>query len=320
VPPDPDSSRPPVLLVTGASSGIGLATAELAASRGWHLVLAARGQPSLERAAARCRDVGASSALGVPTDVGDDAAVRRLVARTTDEHGRLDGVVNSAGVVAYGRTEEVPVDVFDGVLRTNLLGSVNVARHVLPVLRRQDRGTLVLVGSVVGHVTVPSMSPYVLSKWGVRCLASQLRVENRDRPGVGIGYVAPGGVDTPIYRQAANYAGFVGRPPPPVARPERTARQVLAHLDRPRGRAQLTPANDVVRFGHQFVPWVYERIIERSFALGATDLTEPTDAVDGNVLASRDDHNALRGGHGSALLGIGRNVVAALRGAGSPRS
>jgi NAD(P)-dependent dehydrogenase (short-subunit alcohol dehydrogenase family) len=314
----------PVLLVTGASSGIGRATCLEAAGQGWHLVLAARGRDSLEEVADACRAAGAASCLVVPTDVGDDAAVERLVAAALDEHGRLDGVVNSAGVVAYGRTEEVPVDVFDGVLRTNLLGSVNVARHVVPVLRRQGdgqgHGTLVLVGSVVGHVTVPSMSPYVLSKWGVRALVQQLRVENRDRPGMGIAYVAPGGVDTPIYRQAANFAGFAGRPPPPVASAERTGRQVLDHVVRPRARAQLTLANDVVRFGHQLVPWVYERIIETSFAVGATDLSRPVEATDGNVLQSNESGNALDGRHGSVVQDLARNVRTRLGGGGRPRS
>ncbi|WP_139983253.1 SDR family NAD(P)-dependent oxidoreductase [Nocardioides litoris] len=314
------ADRTPVLLVTGASSGIGLATCLLAASRGWHVVLAARGPASLQVAATECDAAGAASTLVVPTDVGDDAAVEALVAATLDRHGRIDAVVSSAGVVAYGRTEEVPVDVFDGVLRTNLHGSVNLARHVVPVLRRQDHGTLVLVGSVVGHLTVPSMSPYVLSKWGVRCLVGQLRAENRDRPGVGIAYAAPGGVDTPIYRQAANWAGFAGRPPPPVSSAERAARQVLDRVARPRRRAQLTWANDVVRFGHQYLPRVYERIIETSFAIGATDLARPVPPTDGNVLHPREEGNTLDGRHGSALRDLVANARVVARTGRRPRS
>jgi NAD(P)-dependent dehydrogenase (short-subunit alcohol dehydrogenase family) len=316
------SDEPRVLLVTGASSGIGRATAVEAAGRGWHVVLAARGAASLEEVAGECRAAGAASALVVPTDVGDDDAVRSLVGAALRRHGRLDAVVNAAGVVSYGKVEVVPAEVFDGVLRTNLHGSVNVARHVLPVLRRQGadgHGTLVLVGSVVGHLTVPSMTAYTLSKWGVRALARHLRAENRDRRGVRIAYVAPGGVDTPIYLQAGNYAGYVGRPPPPVASPVKTARQVLARVDHPRRRSQLSVGNDVVRFGHWALPFVYDRIIARSFALGATDLSTPVDATAGNVLATREDGNRLRGGQGSALLGIARNLGRWLVGGRKPR-
>ena len=179
-------------------------------SRGDHVVLLARGARALTRVADACQARGAASTLALPTDVRDDTAVREAVADAVAEHGRLDVVVGNAGVVAYGRLEEVPVEVFDGVLETNLHGSVNLARHVLPVLRAQRSGALVLVGSLIGHLAVPDMSAYVLSKWGVRALVRQLRVDNRDRPGLRIGYVAPGGVDTPIYAQAATYGDAVG--------------------------------------------------------------------------------------------------------------
>lgn len=278
------------------------------AREGDHVVLAARGPAALDRAERECKDAGAASTMGVPTDVGDDAAVGALVEQVLDRYDRLDVVVNAAGVVAYGRVEDVPPEVFDGVLRTNLVGSVNVARHVVPVFRRQREGTLVLVGSVVGHIAVPSMTAYVLTKWGVRALVGQLRVENRDLPEVTIGYVAPGGVDTPIYTQAANYAGYVGRPPPPVASPERTARQILRRLDHPWLPAQLTRGNDVIRFGAQYLPWLYARLIGPFFPVGATDLTRPVEPTAGNVLTPHEDGNGLTGDPGHALAGILRNI------------
>ena len=106
------------------------------------------------------------------------------------------------------------------VVSTNLLGSVNLARHVLPVMRTQGAGNVVMVGSVIGHIAVPDMAAYVVSKWGVRALVRQLQVDNRDCPGIRIEYVAPGGVDTPIYRQAATYGDAAGRPPFPVTSPD----------------------------------------------------------------------------------------------------
>src|SRR3712207_4162584 len=147
-------SGPRVLVVTGASSGIGRAVALEAAAAGEHLVLAARGDESLSEVRRTCTERGALSALVVPTDVGNDDEVAALVRQTLERHGRIDAVVNSAGVVAYGQAEEIPREVFDGVVRTNLTGSANIARHVLPVLRAQGRGTLVLVGSVLGHLKI----------------------------------------------------------------------------------------------------------------------------------------------------------------------
>jgi NAD(P)-dependent dehydrogenase (short-subunit alcohol dehydrogenase family) len=303
-----------VVLITGASSGIGRATAVRAAADGAHLVLVARGERSLRETAAECDVAGAASTMVLPADVGDDAAVASMVRRALDRHRRIDVVVSSAGVVSYGRTEEVPAEVFDGVLRTNLLGSVNLARHALPVLREQGEGTLLFVGSVIGHIAVPSMTAYTVSKWALRSLVQQLRLENRDRPDLHIAYVAPGGVDTPIYEQAANYDGFQGRPPPPVASPERVARQILSKLGRTNRRAQLSVANDVIRLGFVALPAVYDLLVGPLARLVTVDLAHAVPTTEGNVLASREDGNALDGGHSSMLPGIARNAALLLRG------
>ena len=308
------TSDPRVIIVTGASSGIGRAVAVQAAEAGDHVVLVARGEPPLQSVARECDANGAASTMVVPTDVGDDAQVDKLITEVTSQHGRIDAVVHCAGVVAYGRTEEVPAEVFEGVLRTNLVGSVNIARHTIPVLRRQRSGSLVLFGSVIGHIGVPGMSAYVLSKWGVRALARQLQLENRDIGGLSIAYVAPGGVDTPIYEQAANYDGFVGRPPPPVASPEHVAKVALRRLDRHRARTQVGLANDVIRFGFNALPWAYDRMVGPLFKLAATDRTTRVAANEGNVLTSAFQGNRLHGAQGSALVGLGRNVVARVTG------
>jgi short-subunit dehydrogenase len=304
-----------VIVVTGASSGIGRATARQAAEQGDHVVLVARGRSSLEVVEQECRAGGAASVMVVPTDVGDDAAVGACFEQVLAQHRVVDAVVHSAGVVAYGRTEEIPADVFDGVLRTNLVGSVNIARHALPVLRRQETGTLVLVGSLIGHIAVPSMSPYVLSKWGVRALARQLQVENRDLRDVHIAYVSPGGVDTPIYEQAATYDGYLGRPPPPVAGPEKVARIALRRLDHPRARTQVNLSNDLIRFGFSALPGVFDRLVGPLFRLAAMDGTTPVGATPGNVLASVEQGNELRGSQGNPVAGIVRNASALVRGA-----
>ncbi len=301
---------PRVVLITGASSGIGEATARAAAARGDHVVLVARAESALTRVEKACVEAGASSTLVVPTDVGDDDAVRRMVTVAVDRYGRLDIVVSNAGVVAYGRFDQVPAQVIDGVFATNLHGAVHLARHVLPVLRAQDAGSLVLVGSLLGHIAAPDMGAYVVSKWGVRGLVRQLRVDNRDRPGIKIGYVVPGGVDTPIYAQAATYGGSVGRPPFPVATPEAVGRRVLTIADRPWWRSQVGPANDVIKLGFTALPWVYDRLVGPLFTVLAQDLTQPVEDNPGNVLESRPASNGLRGGWGNALIAVGRNLAA----------
>ncbi len=312
------TSDPRVLVVTGASSGIGRAAALQSAAAGDHVVLVARGEPPLQQVARECEAAGAASTLVLSTDVGDDAEVEKMVTAVTSQHGRIDAVVHCAGVVAYGRTEEVPVNVFDGVLRTNLIGSVNVARHAIPIMRRQGAGSLVLFGSVIGHISVPGMSAYVLSKWGVRALARQLQLENRDLHDLTIAYIAPGGVDTPIYEQAANYDGFAGRPPPPVISPERVARTALRRLDRHRARTQIGLANDIMRFGFNAVPWAFDLLVGPLYRVMASDRTTRVEPTEGNVLDSKFTGNQLHGSQGNALIGMGRNVFARVTGKDKP--
>jgi len=203
----------------------------------------------------------------------------------------------------------VPVEVFDGVVRTNLLGSVNVARHTLPVLRRQGAGSLLLVGSVIGHVAIPTMSAYVLSKWGVLALARQLALENRDVPGVRVRYVAPGGVDTPIYDQAANYAGYAGMPPPPAVSAARLARRLLRRLEGRRPLEQLSVLNYALIAGYRLLPKVYDALIGTAFPLGATDLGRPVPPGPGNVLADRPEGERAEAHHGSSVRVVALNVA-----------
>ena len=293
-----------VVLVTGASSGIGRATARQAAAEGDHVVLVARGAGPLEDAAAECRAAGAASARVLPLDIGDAVAVQAAVDQVLAEHGRIDVVVNSAGVVAYGRFEDVPAEVFERVLRTNALGSANIARAVLPGMRARNAGTLVLIGSLIGQIAPPYMSSYSVSKWAVRNLARELLIENRDRSGVHVCLVSPGGVDTPIYVQAGNYLGQIGRPPPPVVSPEKVARVALAMRQRPRAHAQVGVANSFMLLGFTLLPKVFDAIVTPMFTNAAVDRRRPTDAGPGNVLGSVPAGNRLRGNQGSPVLSI----------------
>lgn len=285
---------PDVVVVTGATSGIGLAVALEVAGRAGHLALVARSAGRLDDVAARCRAAGAASVTTHAADVADAEAVQTVVDAVVAEHGRLDAVVHSAGVVAYGRLEDVPAEVFDGVVRTNVLGSANVARAVLPTMRAADHGRLYLVGSVIGGIGVPGMGAYVVSKWGVRALARQLQLENRDRDGVHVTLVRPGSVDTPIYTLAANYSGHVGAPPPPVYRPETVARRVVESFAKPPQVLNVGIANPLMLMGFSLLPAVYDVLVGPLFrVLGRTG--ERVGPTPGNVLDPTPDGERLRG-------------------------
>lgn len=294
---DPTSG---VVVVTGASSGIGRATALELARTGADLVLSARSASSLESAAGECRALGAE-VLTVVADVVDEADVERLLDSATARFGGVDGWVHTAAVVAYGRFEDVPSETFRRVVDTNVYGSVHAARVALRHFREQRHGTLVLTGSLLGEIATPYMSSYVTSKWAVRGLARVLAIEARDLPDVHVCIVSPGGVDTPVYLQAANYAGFVGRPPPPVDSPEKVARAVVNTLRDHRPRRAVGLANLVARAGFTLLPPVFDLLVTPLMRAGGLS-REQVEPHEGNVFEPQPHADAVHGRWGRHWL------------------
>lgn len=225
--------RGAVVVLTGATSGIGRATAHAFAESGARLVLAARSAGSLEAVAAECRKRG-GEAVVAPTDITDEEQVERLMDLAVSEFGRIDVCVANASVYAYGTFEQTPSNAFRRVIETNLLGSAATARQVLPHFRAEGKGTLILIGSVYSKITSPYVSAYVASKFGTFGFARVLRQELRDAPAIRVSVVLPATIDTPIYQHAANYTGHDMHPLPPVVRPERVARAIVRNARSPR--------------------------------------------------------------------------------------
>lgn len=291
-PIDPDGSQR--VLITGASSGIGRATAIELSGRGARLVLVARGRESLEEAAAEARAAGAKEALVRPADVTDADAVQAAVDDAVAEFGGLDVVVHAAQVMAYGRIEDVPPKVYERVVDVSLHGTANVARAVLALFRTQGAGHLVVVNSLLGNIATPILGSYVAAKWGQLGLVRVLQQETRDAPGISISAVQPGGVDTPIYLQAGSWTGSTGRPPPPVYSPQRVARAVLSTVGRPRRIVQAGVLNPLITAGFRLLPGVFDLLVEpllQRLAIGNDDVA-PTE---GNVFESRPAGNATEG-------------------------
>ena len=254
------AAGPPVVLVTGASGGIGAATARAYAARGARLVLLARSAGLLETLRAELV-AGGAQALVTVADVADAAAVDRAFEAATREFGGVDIIVHSAAVIAYGRHDEVPADVWDQVIRINVTGTANVARSALRAFQAGGGGSLVIIGSVLGQATVPFMGSYAVSKWAVRGLVRTLQQEARELPGVHVAVVNPGSIATPIYTLAGNYAGRIGRPPPPVLPAEAVAREVMRVVDKGKRMGGVNPANLVIRWGFALAPRLYDVLV-----------------------------------------------------------
>lgn len=192
-----------VVLITGASEGIGAACAEAFRKRGARLSLTAR---STERLAA----VAGTDALVTPGDLTSEAVRQQVVERTLERHGAIDILVNNAGRGLYAPSWQVPLEQVRELFELNVFALWDLTRRVVPVMRRQRRGTVVNVSSIAGKVTLPWMTAYSASKFAVDALTDGLRMELR-QDGVHAMGVYPGYILTRFQQNVID-----GRPPQKV--------------------------------------------------------------------------------------------------------
>ncbi|HEX7289819.1 MAG TPA: SDR family NAD(P)-dependent oxidoreductase [Conexibacter sp.] len=186
-----------VIAITGASSGIGEATALACAQAGAHVALAARRADRIEALAQRLEHEHGVRALAIPTDVGDEDQARAFVERAHAELGRLDALVNNAGVMLLGPIEGAPTDEWRRMVHVNLFGVLYCTHAALPLMRAQGSGHVVNVSSVAGRVASAGAAVYNLTKWGVNAFSEALRQECT-AAGIRVTIVEPGAVVTEL--------------------------------------------------------------------------------------------------------------------------
>ncbi|MGW0364527.1 SDR family NAD(P)-dependent oxidoreductase [Streptomyces sp. NPDC002990] len=308
-----------VVVITGASSGIGRATALACARRGAKVVLAARSEESLRAVAAQC-DAAHRQAEGfaVPTDVTDAAAVDALAEAAVSRYGRIDVWVNAAAVGIFGRFDQTPPADLRRLLDVNLMGAVYGARAAVPVMRRQRRSLLIDVSSMLGGVVqAPYMSGYVMSKAALTTFDHVLRQELSltGARGITVCTLLPGAVDTPFFHNAANHTGRRLRSMPPVATPERVARAVVGTVRRPRRRVLVGPYTGLLALAHALAPGLVRRVVtwRTDHAYFGAPGTAPQ--TTGTLYAPTARNAAVRGGRGSGWrTALRRGAAAAVAG------
>lgn len=221
-----------VVVITGASSGIGRSTAHAFARHAAKLVLVARDRAKLEAVA---RETGADCLVRT-ADVNDPRALAEIAEEAARHFGRLDVWVNNAGVIASGDFTDVPIEEHRRVIETCLLGYVNGAHAALTIFKRQGFGTLIQNASVAARLVPPHMSSYVTAKFGVRGLTHALRQDLalggwRD---IHVCEINPGVIDTPAFAHAASRNGYAMPFPTPKTDPGRVAARIVGLTRRPR--------------------------------------------------------------------------------------
>ncbi len=215
-----------VVVVTGASSGIGLATAVAAAEQGARVVLIARSTTTLETIAKNIRSRG-GKAVAMPADVSQRDQLEEAAQRTLNQFGRIDTWVNNAGLSVYGRLDQVPDRDSRRLFDINFWGVVNGSLAALPHLRASG-GALINVGSEASDAVIPLQGMYCASKHAVKGFTDALRLEQEaDGAPVSITLIQPTAVDTPFPAHAANYLNQEPKLPTPMIEPEKVASAIL---------------------------------------------------------------------------------------------
>jgi short-subunit dehydrogenase len=242
-----------VVVIVGASSGVGRASAHAFARRHARLVLASRNADALDAVAEECAHLG-GKAIIVTMDVRDADAAELVRRAAVDAYGSIDTWVNLAAVLLAGEFGSESVDEIESLVQTNIVGAVFSARAALEQFREQEHGVLIDVSSMLGAVPNPLVPLYVMSKFAVRGLSLALHHASRAWPGVHVCVVMPGPLDTPMFDRAANHTRRRLRAIPPAISPERVAAAIVGCARRPRTQRPVGVTSRLILIGLRVVP------------------------------------------------------------------
>lgn len=284
----PKDLRDQVIVITGASSGIGLATAQEAAARGARVVLAARDRQVLDEIVADIAARG-GQATAVTADVGRREQVEGIAAAALAAYGGIDTWVNVAGQTIYGLLWEVGAADHEKLMQTNFWGTVHGSLVAVDHLRARGGG-LVNVGSVASDIGFPMQGMYVASKHAIKGFTDCLRMElAQERVPIAVTLVKPTSIDSPLPQRARNYMDREPSLPPPVYRPEEVAYAILRAAEHPQRDIYVGGAGKLLSTVGQAAPGLIDVIapLVTRFERRRETPRDPAGALQAPVVAGR---------------------------------
>lgn len=253
-----------VIVLTGASSGIGLVTARTAARRGARLVLAARDEEALRNLADEINSAG-GEAIYVRADVGNFEDVRRVGEEALRRFGGFDTWVNNAGVSIYGRIMDVPLEDHRRLFDTNYWGVVHGTQVAVEHLRQRG-GALIQIGSVLSDRAIPLQGTYCATKHAVKGYTDALRMElEAENAPVSVTLIKPSAIDTPYKEHARNLLPAEPQNPPPVYAPETVAEAILHCAAHPERDVYVGGGGKFLSLAGEYAPRVMDKVMEAAF-------------------------------------------------------
>ena len=278
-----------VIVITGASSGIGLTTARMAADRGARLVLASRNQEALEKLTHEINSAG-GQAVYVTADVGNEGDVKKIAAEALNTFGGFDTWVNNAGVSVYGKFEDVPIEDMRQVFETNVWGVIYGSLVAAENLKAKG-GAIINIGSTLSDRAIPLQGIYCASKHAVKGFTDAFRMElEAEEAPISVTLVKPAAIDTPYKEHAKNYLGVEAENPPPVYAPETVAEAILHCAENPVRDVFVGGAAKALSALGEYAPRLTDKYMEATM-LGQTSSGEPAEA---NPLESLYEPNDSR--------------------------
>ena len=269
-----------VVVVTGASSGLGRAIARGAGAHGAKVVVTARNAEALANCVAEIERAG-SEALAVPADCAEREQVERVVARAVERFGRIDTYVANAIVTVYSEAERLEPDELRRVMDVNFFGVAYGFWASLPYLR-ETKGTFLHVSSALAYRGIPLQAAYCASKAGLRAFLESARVElQKDGSGVAVSLVLPGAINTPQFDRDRQKIGYQPQPVPPIYQPESFAEATLRCAERPVRELPIGWGAQKLLWGQKLAPRAGDWILRRTgWKSQHTGEPKPLDAPD----------------------------------------